>query len=286
MNAVVTQWADNYIATMIKAKPYVMQLQSNQAVDSIGRVTALVNTHVIIETAFDQTPEQLVDAPPIGAIMPVVYVEEIPTIYGCPIWEKLEGEDVAAYELFKKYRDMEFEKHTRRSIFNLAADSGLNMKELELLRQNYHWSIRAHAFDIFKQQERELIVQLRQQEIEGRHATQARQLFDKATQYLLKHEDMLSPKVAIQMLETAAKLERLASGMGDGRRSSIGTEAPAINITNNLGDTAIADSTKSIVTPNVDQNRERLMQVLNIMNSIGALKDNEDIVVEAENTES
>ena len=281
MNAVSTLRAEEYIATMVKAKPYVMQLQNNQAVDGLGRVTALVNVQSIIETAFEETPEQLIDCPPIGAVMPVVYVEEIPTIYGSPIWEKLEGEDVEAYELFKKYRSMEVDDKTRRSIFKLSADSKCSIKNLELLRQNYHWSIRAHAFDVYKQQERELVLQLRQQEIEGRHAETAKQLYDKATQYLLKHEDMLTPKTAIQMLETAAKLERLSAGMADGRRNTYGTEAPAINITNNLGDKAVAESQNTVITQSVDQNKERLMQVLNIMNSIGALKQ-EDTIVDVE----
>ena len=84
---------------------------------------------------------------------------------------------------------------------------------------------------------------------------------------------MLTPKTAIQMIEVAAKLERLSAGMADAKSFSNGT--PQINISNNLasnGSSITNNSASAIISDDAQQNKDRLRQVLNIMNEIGVLQ--------------
>ena len=289
MDALSTQWDENYIAVLQQTRKYVTQIQNDIAVDGLGRITALVNAEAIIQTGLTTSVDEMADNPPPGVIMPVVYTEDIPTIYGIPIWEHLEGEPLDHYDLFKQYRNMRREEKAQRNVYRLSLVTGIPVVQLELLRQVYHWQQRVQAFDAYEAQERAIVLALRQQEVEGRHATVAKDLFNIGAEYLRTHKDMLNPKTAIQMMDLAIKLERISAGLADGRISNGTSNAPTVNITNNVPNAQTASINTNIgtgtgSTGDLDADKQRLAQVLNIMHTIGAL-DTTPIVVDGESKE-
>lgn len=278
-NKNLTVWDESYSRMMAQLKSYVTRIQSTQPIDPMGRVTALVNPQAILATGFTSSAEALIDSPPDGALLPVSYLEGLPTVEGLPIWEKLEGEKLEYYDVFKRYRNMRDAK-TQRAVFKLALETGLEVRQLEMLRQIYHWNIRVQAYDEYLAKERAVNLELRRLEIEGKHAKTAEKLYKMSADYLGEHPELLTPKLAMQMLEMAIRLERISSGMSPDNKGTIGAyqDRPTVNITNNVGSSPQPQSQATLVTDDKEANKERLTQVLNIMNTVGLLKERPEII--------
>lgn len=278
----LTVWNASEAKMMSRLRSYVTQMQGQCPTDPIGRPTVLVNPHAILATGFTKPVEDLIDHPPIGAMMQVSYLEGLPTVDGLPIWEKLENEPIEYYQLFKRYRSMKDAK-TQRAVYKLALESGMEARQLEILRQTYHWNVRVEAYDTYLAQEREVQLELRRQEIEGKHANTAEKLYKLSSQYIEEHPELLTPKLALQMLDMAIKLERTSVGAHpEGVRASQIPQGPSVTIQNNLQ--APQATANTLVTGNADEDKDRLMQVLNIMNKIGLIKeeDEDDNIIEVD----
>lgn len=274
----VQGWDAVKLNSMRKVRKYVQAVIQTVPRDGLGRLSAMVDPTVIMQTGMVTDVEHFVDAPPAGCLLPVSLLEGIPTLDGTPVWEKWDNEPVEYYELFKRYRNIQDIK-TTRSVYKLAVEQGLPTKNVELLRQIYQWQDRCLAWDEYTRKERELQLELRRQEIENRHATTAEKLFKMASSYLEDHADLITPKVALTMLELAIRLERVAAGMSlDNRKSGSSAGEVAINIQNNLDNGngqagVISNAEKSVLgSGNSDEARARLTQVVNVMNNLGIIK--------------
>jgi len=277
----LAKWDQPYVDMMSTLKRYVGQLQNAQPLDTYGRPTSLVNPQALLATGFRTPIDDLLDNPPEGAVLPISYLEGLPTIEGIPIWEHMDGEPIEFYGLFKRYRNMRTTKESR-AVFKLAAEVGSAVKHVEIIRQAYHWQARVTAYDNYVEQERQEQLELRRAEIEHRHATTAEQLYRISSKYLLEHEDLLTPKVAMQMLDVAVKLERASTGMAsmEGR----GAPRQILNIQNNVG--AVSGGSgeaPQLVTGKLEEDKTRLSQVLNVMNKLGLIEPEAEVeIVEAE----
>lgn len=280
MDAVANKWNSNFIELMQYYQPYLVGLQKSIKQDAMGRPTALVSYKSLEDQQIQCSVEQLIDNPPAHSIMKIEYIEDIPVIAGVPIWETLFGEPAEFFDLFKTYREQRQTENSQRSIFKLSVLTGEDVKVLNIIRQLYHWTARVQAYDLYLQQERQIALNNRQIEIEGRHAQLAKELFSIGTSYLKDHQEMLTPKVAIQMIDTAAKLERLSAGLSDGRNPKYGTDVPTINVTNTVDVGKATENT--IISEDINQNKERAAQLLNLMNSIGVLTPDVTQVVDIE----
>lgn len=264
-------------------KRYVSQLQGSQPLDALGRPTALVNPQALLATGFRTPIDDLLDDPPVGAVLPINYLEGLPTIEGIPIWEHMEGEPIEFYQLFKRYRNMRTST-TSRAVYKLALEVGSEAKHVELIRQAYHWQIRVGAYDYYVEQERNEQLELRRAEIEHKHAKTAEQLYKISSQYLLDHEDLLTPKVAMQMLDVAVKLERASLGMA--AVESRGGSRQVLNIQNtvNSANTPVdsGGGEGTLISGKLEDDKTRLTQVLNVMNKLGLMAEAEVETVEAE----
>ena len=268
-------WDSSYEKMMTTLRRYVTQLQSTYPVDQMGRPTALVNPQTILSTGFLTPIDDLIDHPPEGTELVISYLEGLPTIDGVPIWERIEGEKTTHYDLFKRYRSMKDAK-TQRAVYKLAVESGMETRHLEMLRQIYHWNARVLAYDNYLAQERAVQLELRRLEIEGKHANTAQSLYKISATYLEQHSELLTPKLALQMLEMSIRLERMSVGMNpDSRKAS--DMQPTVNIQNNIGSGGQPDTTApTLITGRTEDDRTRLMQVLNVMNNIGLIKEEEE----------
>lgn len=261
---------------MSTLRRYITQMQQSQPSNGLGKPTALVNPQAVLSTGFLTPIDKLIDTPPPDAIMHISYLEGIPTIQGVPIWEKFEGEPIEYYKLFKRYRDMKYAK-TARAVYKLALETNSETRQLEALRQIYHWNTRVEAYDDYMQREREVLLEMKRLEIENKHAQTAEQLFKISSKYLSEHEDLLTPKVAMQMLDMAIKLERYSVGMFNDRRNG-DNAGTTVNINNTMqgnGNTSASMEEGTTITGKLDDDKQRLTQLVNIMNQMGLIKDKE-----------
>lgn len=278
LNQLVTKnWDATTVDMMRKLKGYAVQLQNTVGADQLGRPVALVDVGALMATGLIKPLDKLLETNEASLYLPISYLEGMPTIYGTPIWEKLDGESVEYYELFKRYRSL-LDNKGLRSIHKLAAESGVPIINLELLRQAHFWQLRVSAFDVYRKKEREYMMDFYRDEVQEKHRLKASELFGICTKYVTDNTQLLTPKSALEWAKLAVELERISVGLQPNKPGMIAEGAPAniVNIQNNLG--AAANGTAA--TGNIDEDRLRLKQMLNVMGNIGLFKDVLDVEIE------
>lgn len=249
-------------------RQYVTTIQSQVACSMEGFPLLLVNPNAIQATGMLAAPEVLIDEPTKDQYFVIEYIEQyIPTVEGYPVWEKLECEPVDYYNWFKAYREMQDDKN-RRAIYKLSDKLGVKATQLEHVRNIWHWTYRVQCYDLFREAERERTREIARINMEGKHHKAAAKLFELSTNYLKEHEDLLTPGMALKMLDTAVKLERLSLGM-NAKEQEDATPTARIEVSANAT-TTVSDDTA--------ENKERLTQLLNIMNNIGVLRPEGEVI--------
>lgn len=296
----LTQEVSYELAAWDKSKLIAMQDTASKVVglmNSIGRNAddlpiAYVDTGIVLEHASLTPLEEVLRDPPEGSFIPLSYVEGFATTPdGVPFWERLDGEPLDYYKLFKAYRDMlylkmdngdpakqqAFEKyheidHERsfrslRSLYAIANRSGINKQVMKTIHQLYHWPSRVKAYDIYRQQVLEATREFELQRMQSAHSKAARAIFETCMEFIDNHHDELNPKTALEWFQTAVELERLALGMPK--------DKPATDENSSMPSTLIQinqNSQNSVGTVNQQNNshgtkaREtRIVEVLNIL---------------------
>lgn len=270
----IQKWESKDLRLWSKVKRYVNGLQSTIAINAAGIPTAFVDPMKIMATGMIIDVDHFIDNPPPGCVKPVTLYEGIITFQGSPIWEIWENENAEMFELFRQYRNLTL-AGAKRSVFKLSQLTGISCKVLETIRQVYQWSDRCAAYDLYLQTEREQLREIARLEIENRHASTAKTLFNLASKYLTDHEELITPKIALTMLELAVRLERAATGMSLANNSRRPGEV-AVNIQNNI-DSSNANAGAQIeikgqaapgTAGSSDEAKERLTQVLNVMSNL------------------
>jgi len=175
-----------------------------------------------------------------AAFVPLQYEEGFPAFdNGIPFWSRMEFEPIDAFEAFSTYikmaqgsmgdRDADaYEGHDAsgsRSIMELAATlypASQQLQAVSILTQYYHlyyWGPRAHAYDLYKIAEFRKRQETRAIETQGSHYFEARRLRHRLSQYMDSDEDfwdLMTPKVAIDMMDKITKLERISAGLPAG----------------------------------------------------------------------
>lgn len=276
-------WDKETLGMMKRLRRYVTQIQGTLPLDNLNRPMMLVNAKKVQDEGLIKDLETLIEEPPKELLFPVSRIEGMPTIYGTPIWEKLEGEPMEYFEVFKKYRELgaitTAGPHSKsRSIYSLSKNTNCNIKQLELLRQCYHWGERVRAYDDYMEEQQAIMIERRQREIQGRHSETARQLFNTCTKYMLENTEQLTPKMALEWAELAAKLERISSGMLPDKPGTTENPTQQININNSdHNPNRTNDSHGTGVTGNQEEDKDRLTQLVNVMNKIGLFESNVEV---------
>lgn len=292
-NTSVVAFDDKIHNVYLKLRANFEQLQKYISFNVSGQPNSFVNIGELMaqnsSLDFSNLDERL--------FMPIIIQEGIPTVNALPIWERLEGEPIEAYELFKKYRMLKELKKTR-TMFNLSLLTNIPVSKLETLRHLFNWNYRVHAFDEYISSERQLMLEQYRVDIEGKHLNIANKLAKTAFDYLQENESMITPKVALQMLDWAVKLERITTGLNpDGRGTINGSERIQLNVQNNIANNSDHNLSSATTDPKteVEQNEEdkdRLATMVKILSEIGVLSpDDENIdnvvdVVDYEETET
>ena len=125
------------------------------------------------------------------------------------LWERQEGESAQAFQAFAVYRDMGAE----RSLVKVAQKLGKSKALMERWSSRWQWGVRVEAWDdeMDKCTCREL--QKGIAEMRKNHVGIAKAMLVKALQALQKiPTDEISPRDVSNMVDVAAKLERISRG--------------------------------------------------------------------------
>lgn len=256
--------------------------------------TAYIDPTQILPCLLDaESPDDIADDVIQAATIPISMDEGIPTIEGVPFWERLEGEPIPYYKLFKEYREMKYLPNDKenniytRSIARLATSSGMAGRQLNALSRGYHWQMRAKAYDKYKELEKQMLRQRNIEMLEAKHAQISNELLDQAVAYLKSHPEQLQPKTAIDLVELATRTGRVSLGLypdkpGGATESSGrgGTQVSIINQQNAPGgDLQQINMPESVVERKTKDNAAdlgHLQSVLHILNQSGAFTKTED----------
>lgn len=169
-----------------------------------------------------------------GAFIWLNYDEGFPAFQnGIPFWQRMDFEPQDAYNAFQRYLQMHLGTRGEeeeigeaatgiRSIVALATDLHSNkdlLGKLDLYTDHFHmyyWGLRAKAYDIFRVAQHRKQQEIRAIETEDFHYITGRKLMHKVLDYMDSDEDfmdMLTPKTAIDLLKTAAQMERVSVGL-------------------------------------------------------------------------
>jgi len=273
-------WSPSKTALQHKLGELVQYFQRNVPVNLSGLPLAYIDPTVITPYLLDiKSADDLSDDIIKQATIPISYEEGYPAVEGVPVWERLDGEPVPYYKLFKEYRELKYTQGTR-SIAKLMETTSLSGRQLTALSRVWHWAFRVKAYDLMKAQERE-IKRLREIEsLNNKHSQAAEEMLQQAMEYLRKHPEQLTPKTAIQLADLAIKVGRLALGLNADKPGS--GQTPSTNIT--IANTTKADSAQQIITvsqQNYPDNLgtseqindlQHLQDVLEILGRSGALE--------------
>lgn len=294
-------WDTSKVKIMAKLGNWVSALQETLPLTSANQPLAYIDPEAIAATGMTSDISDFLDNPPTNAVIPLNYLEGFATIGGLPFWERLDGEPIPYYELFKTYRDdiapgikmtsyasdgelkagakdsdiIGTGKLPSRMLYKLAEKTGCDMRKLNALRQIWHWQDRLVAYDGYKNKQRQIMRQREVQMMEGRHAKVAKQIFQQCTDYMNSHIEDLSPKTALQWFETAVKLERLSLGLsGDkpGEPSEGGKLASTlVQINNQIGE-GTEKNQQNGGSQSATEAETRTLEILKILQSAGALR--------------
>lgn len=278
MSTNIVAWDDRVFSVYRSLRANFEQLQKHISFNHHGQPNSFVNITELLRHNSDLNFANLDER----LFLPVIIQEGIPTINAIPIWERIEGEPTEAYEIFKQYRMMK-ELNKTRTMYNLSLLTNVPVSHLETMRHLFNWNYRIQAFDAYTAAERQLMLEQYRVEIEGKHLKIANKLAEQAFRYLEENESMITPKVALQMLDWAVKLERITTGLNpDGKGTINGSERIQLNVQNNIANTG--DNTTSSSTSNkteveqTEEDKDRLATMVNILNEIGVLTPDSSVV--------
>lgn len=159
------------------------------------------------------------------------------TSLGTPFWERIEGESVEYYELFKAYREAthikyletahsdakdpnvryplqhERSRRSARSVHTIADRADIERGVAVTISRLWFWHERARAHDIYQAEQLELLRHAQIQYMENVHSVAARKIFNISLDFLDKNKQDLNPKTALEWFQMAIELERLSLGL-------------------------------------------------------------------------
>lgn len=232
-------WDKHKVAAQAKLGELVQYFQMNLPTGNNGIPQAYIDPTVISPIALSvESPDDVPNDVLAQAQVPIEFDEGFPTVCGVPLWERLDGEPIPYYNMFKQYREMRYIEGVR-SIARLMDVSQMPGRALNALSRVYHWQIRVKCYDKYKEQLRLAAKEREIEKLENKHAKISAALLDQAVAYLEHHPDELTPKTAIELLQLAMRAGRLSVGLspdkptgGEGGGNGNGARYPSINITN------------------------------------------------------
>lgn len=212
------QWEERGIVkSQQKLADFVQYFQSTMELNNDGMPLRLIDPTVIAECVpYAETTDDVPEEKYNQAIRQIDFEDNVPCIDGLPIWERLDGENIPYYKIFKEYRDMKYlnnTQHNTRSIARLAEIINAPGRLIAVLAKIYHWIPRVKAYD----QQREIEIMLAKHKnieaLESKHAKYSNAILEQAITFLEKNPNKIDPKTALQMVELGMKYGRISAGL-------------------------------------------------------------------------
>lgn len=163
------------------------------------------------------------------AASPLFYHDGYPTLEsGSPFWTRLVHEPTPAYLLFQRFLEMA-EEEGIRLLDSLATEQNTPLPQLRQYFQEFYWSARTRAYDLFIVAADQKRREARIRRTENRHFLKAQDLLDKI---LLRFNnepglfDSMEPKELLEAFEMMVKIQRLSLGL-TGAQASTNQNLPA-----------------------------------------------------------
>lgn len=271
-NALQLNWDAGKVEVQKKLSEFVQYFQINLPRNTQGIPLQLIDPTVILQATVGAETTDDVDEDSLrAAITNIDFSEGYPTIGGLPIWERLDGEIIDYYKLFKEYREMKL-LYGSRSIARLAENHNISGAYLNYLSRIYHWQLRCCGYDQFKKAEKEMQRQMQIEQLENIHAEAANQLLTDAMSYFKKHPEQLNPKIALQMVQTSVKVSRLALGLGGDRVTGSPTHINIQQSTHTDAESVMQVNSVNTASPN-KEDLTHLQSILHVLDSSGAFRE-------------
>jgi hypothetical protein len=215
-----------------KLAQFVEILQS-ELPNSDGKPTVLIDPSVFAEFIPNcDSPADITDSMKERSQLPLEIYDDVATINGIPVWERLSGERMDFYNIFKIYRDMRYGMLDNgdyvilsRTIAGLGRELGVPGILLSVLAKTYNWSARCAYYDTYMDHEIQKKRMQQVQLLQSDHFKLANRLMNKALDYLEKHSAAMKPRDAIEMLKLGFEYSRISVGL-PGDKPNGGAAAP------------------------------------------------------------
>lgn len=288
-----------------------------------GSITAIVDPALIAqELPYVDGLEDFTDDMKARSTMNVEFMDATPTIQGIPVWDRISGERMDFYNVFKLYRDSRYflidngdYVIVNRTIAGLARQLNIPGQVLTYISKLYSWSARCKLYDGFMEMEMQKRRFQREVLLQSDQLKMSSALCQKAFDYLNKNFANLNPKEALQALELGLKYSRISSGLlpdkpgnavaGNQTNLSIynatthNNADQLLNVNANMGPTGQGVGSAVERQLHEDMKKEdNILSVLHVLQASGAmksaihtdLKDNGDseglgIIIDAEGDE-
>lgn len=197
----------------------VAQLQAS--FESGGQIRAIVDPALIAsELPYTESLEDFTDDMKERSTMVVEYIDSTPTIQGMPVWDRLPGERVDFYNVFKLYRDSRYflvdtgeYAIVNRALAGLARQLQIPGAILSYISKLYSWKSRCLLYDQYMESEMQKRRVQNEILLRNDHLAVAQKLCKKAWDYIDKNFTKLNPKEALQALELGIKYSRISVGL-------------------------------------------------------------------------
>ena len=154
------------------------------------------------------------------ATFDIQYLDSTPMIQGIPVWDRLPGERADFFQIFKLYRDSRYYlldngdyMFVNRTMAGLARQLKLPGATLTYISNLYSWKTRCKLYDEYMELENQKRAAQRISLIQSDQMKIAKQLCDKAMNYLNTNFKNLAPKDVLNALELGLKISRINAGL-------------------------------------------------------------------------
>ena len=166
------------------------------------------------------------ELPPETVWVELDYVEGFPTIAATamPFWERIPGEPLNAYSLFREYLDFEDgERSFREVALRINAKAGalegsrgaITPRKLQTHFDLYYWRFRTRAYDLFRDAALQRQKTIAGNRVESEHLRVATSLFEKCSEYFDDEGkfEQLGAKGVMEMMKLTHTIQRLSTGL-------------------------------------------------------------------------
>jgi len=254
----------------------IASLQNKQPLNNFGLPISYIDPQVIAESGLTQLSEGDIEQ----ATIKLDYLEGYPMVEGLPFWERLEGEILYFYRLFKVYRDMR-EEDGSRSIAKVSEASNQKVPVIHALSNVYHWQDRVRAYDFYREKQIEEIKQNNLIKMENKHFKLAEEMFDGVKDIFQTLITQLKNNVTTKQefqselrkwLSFIVKLERLSLGLpADKPMGAKDVNAVIANYT--LNQNQFQDNRQINVERPNEKRLDKMQEVVNVLAESGVLEE-------------